>query len=238
MTSVLRILSRAFHLVVFIAVLLAGCDGSGGSPGTQLAEPQFDLTGHWRTEEPVDCEESSDLEDLQEAELEGLLEALFAVVLDDPEFLAGEMGSDPQEFSDLEGLLEALFAAALGSPEILPDEMGDDLEPNELESDLSAVTSDEFRIDQTGNDLEVTLEGLDGSEARQHGTITGNQVRISHSEELDLQGLKLDLRTEISGTVVDEDRMDLTQESEWVLQIPDGKPIAGESDCTFHATRN
>lgn len=71
-----------------------------------------------------------------------------------------------------------------------------------------------------------------------HGTITGDQVRLSQSEERDLQALTLDLHTEISGTVLDEDRMVLTQESDWTVQIPDGEPITGGIDCTFHAMRN
>lgn len=42
--------------------------------------------------------------------------------------------------------------------------MGDDLEPSEFESDLSAVTSDEFHVDEMGNDLQVTFEGPDGAD--------------------------------------------------------------------------
>ena len=198
MMPVPRTLFRASRLLVLsAAVLLAGCDGGGGSAGPEPAEPQFDLTGDWRMGEPVDC-----------------------------------------EISNLEGLLEALFAAVLDDPEFLPDEMGDDLEQADFGSDLSAVTSDEFHVDQMGNDLEVTFEGPDGSDVQVHGTITGDQVRLSQSEERDLQAVKLDLHTEISGTVLDEDRMVLTQESDWTLQIPDGEPIAGGIDCTFHATRN
>ena len=142
------------------------------------------------------------------------------------------------EFANLEGLLEALLAAVLDNPELLADQTGDELEQNDLESDLSAVTSDEFRVDQMGNDLEVTFEGNDGSDARLRGTITGDQVRFSQSEERDLQALKVDLHTEISGTVLDEDRMVLAQESDWAVQIQDSEPVTGGIDCTFHATRN
>jgi hypothetical protein len=187
-------------LVVLFAVLLAGCDGSGGNgdaPDREPAEPQFDLTGYWSMGEPIDC-----------------------------------------EFSNLEGLLEALLAAVLDNPEFLTDQMGNELEQNDLESDLSAVTSNEFHIDQMGNDLEVTFESNDGSDAQLHGTIIGDQVHFSQSEERDLQALKVDLHTEIRGTVRDEDRMVLTQESDWVVQIHDREPVTGEINCTFHATRN
>ena len=200
MVPTLRILSRTFHLVVLFAVLLAGCDGSGGNgdaPDPEPAEPQFNLTGNWSMGEPIDC-----------------------------------------EFSNLEGLLEALLAAVLDNPEFLADQTGNELEENNLESDLSAVTSNEFHVDQLGNDLEVTFESNDGSDAQLHGTIIGDQVHFSQSEERDLQALKVDLHTEIRGTVRDEDRMVLTQESDWAVQIHDSEPVTGEINCTFHATRN
>ena len=198
MAPILRILSRTVHLVALFAVLLAGCDGSGGSGNApDPAEPQFDLTGDWRMGEPIDC-----------------------------------------EFSNLEGLLEAFLTAVLDNPEFLPGETGNDLEQNGLESDLSAVTSDEFHVDRMGNDLEVTFEDPDGLDVQVYGTITGDQVRLSQSEERDLQALKLDLHTEINGTVLDEDRMVLTQESDWAVQTADGEPVTGEIGCTFHATRN
>ena len=181
-------------------MLVAGCDGIGGSsdsPASEPAEPRFDLTGSWNMGELIDC-----------------------------------------EFSNLEGLLEALFATALADPEFLVDEMGSELEPTDLESDLSAVMSDEFHVDQMGNDLEVTYESPDGSDVQVNGTITGDQVHLIQSEQQDLQTLKLDLHTEISGTVLDEDRMSLRQESDWAVQVPGGEPVTGEIDCTFHATRN
>ena len=68
------------------------------------------------------------------------------------------------------------------------------------------------QIFQTGG--KSAFEGSDGSDARLHGTIRGDQVHFSQSEERGLQGLKVDLHTEIRGTVLDEDRMVLTQESE------------------------
>ena len=90
------------------------------------------------------------------------------------------------EFSNLEGLLEALLVAVLDNPEFLADQTGNELEENELESNLSAMTSNEFHIDQMGNDLEVTFESNDGSDAQLHGTIIGDQVHFSQSEERDL----------------------------------------------------
>ena len=91
MSPIRRVLFHAVHWAALFAVLLAGCDGSGGSrsaPDPGPDEPQFDLTGTWRLGEPVDCEFTNP---------EGLLEALFAAVLDDPEFLAGEVGDDLQQ---------------------------------------------------------------------------------------------------------------------------------------------
>ena len=150
------------------------------------------------------------------------------------------------EFINREGLLQALFSAPFGDPEFVPDEMGGDLERDDLGPGPSAVTDDEFHIDQMGNDLEVTFEGADGLEVQVQGTITGDEVHFIHSEEQELQTLeldvlqilKLDVHTEISGTVLGEDRMVLRQESDWALQVPDGEPVTGEVDCTFHATRN
>ena len=141
------------------------------------------------------------------------------------------------EISNLEGLLEALLVAVLDSPEFHTDQMGNDLEADELESDLSAVMNSEFHIDQMGNDLEITLESTDGSEVQLHGTIIGDQVRFSQSEERRLQALEVDIHTEVRGTVFDEDRMVLTQESDWTVQIQDGEPVTGEIICTFHAAR-
>ena len=117
-------------------------------------------------------------------------------------------------------------------------ERADDLQSNNLESDLSAVTSDEFHVDQIGNNLEVTFEDAEGSDVQVHGTITGDQVRLSQSEERDLRTSTLDLQTEIRGTVLDEDRMVLTQQSVWTVQIQDSEPVTGQVDCTFHAARN
>ena len=142
------------------------------------------------------------------------------------------------EFDNLEGLLGALFEAVLDSPEFVADGMDGDLEQSDLESGLSAVTSNEFHVAQMGNDLEVTFEDADGSEVRVHGTINGDQLHLSQSEARDLHTLRLDLHTEFSGTVLDEDRLVLTQESDWAVQATDGEPVTGGISCTFHATRN
>ena len=142
------------------------------------------------------------------------------------------------EFSNLEGLLEALFVAALESPELFTDPMDSDLEQSDLESDFSAVTSNEFHIDQMGSDLVATFESTDGSGGHLQGTIVGDQVQFSQSEERRLHTFEMDLHTEIRATVLDQDRMVLTQESDWAVQIPDGEPVTGGIDCTFHATRN
>ena len=141
-------------------------------------------------------------------------------------------------WANLEGLLEALLVAVLDSPESLTDQVGSDPEQEELESDLSAATSNEFHIDQMGNDLEITFESTDGSDAQLNGTIISDQVHFSQSEQRGLQTLEVNLHTEIRGTVLDEDRMVLTQESDWAVLIHDSEPVTGEINCTFHATRN
>jgi len=142
------------------------------------------------------------------------------------------------EFDNLEGLLGALFEAVLDNPEFAADGMGGDLEQGDLESDLSAVTSNAFHLEQVGNDLEVTFEDADGSEVRVHGTITGDRVHLSQSETRDLHTLTVDLHTEFNGTVLDEDRLVLTQESDWAVRVTDGEAVTGGVSCTFHATRN
>ena len=142
------------------------------------------------------------------------------------------------EISNLEGLFEALLVAVLESPEFPTDQMGSDLERDELESDLSAVTSSEFHIDQMGSDLEITFESPDSLDVQLHGTIMGDQVRFSQSEERRLQTFGVDLYTEVRGTVLGEDRMVLTQESDWTVQVQDSEPVTGEIVCTFHAERN
>ena len=54
------------------------------------------------------------------------------------------------------------------------------------------MTSNEFRVDQMGNDLEVAFESNDGSDAQLQGAIIGDQVNFSQSEERDLQALKVE----------------------------------------------
>ena len=148
------------------------------------------------------------------------------------------------EFSNLEVLLEALLVAGLETPEFpVLDGLAEalpaiDLEQEDLESDLPAGTDSEFHIHQTGNDLEIAFEDIDGSDVQVHGTIIGDQIRFSQSEELVLQPLEVELRTEVRGTVLNEDRMALAQESDWSVRIPDGEPEMGTIDCTHHATRN
>ena len=199
MVSTRRIPFRTLHLAVLVAVLLAGCDGGGGSGdagGPVGAGPQFDLTGTWSMGEPTNC-----------------------------------------EFVNQTGLYEALLGAALDSPEFVGDDLGGDLEGNGDGLDLSAVTGDEFHIAQTGSDLAVTYEDDDGTEVRVHGTLSGDQVRFIQSEERALQTLSLDVYTEVSGTVLDDDRMALRQESEWSVRIPGGESVTGTVDCSFRATR-
>lgn len=228
--------SRALHLVVLVAVLLAGCD-SGGAPGPGAAETQFDLTGYWSLDEPLDCE-ISNLEGLPETLL-----ALLAAALDSPEFPAGETGSGLQPDGPeaaLEGPLETLFAllaAVLESSEFPADPTSGSVDRDDLESDLFAATSNEFHLEQMGNDLVAAFESADGSVARWHGTLMGDQLHFSQSEEEDLETFRVTLHTEITGTVLDADRMELTDQSDWTLQIPGSEPITGEVSCTHHATR-
>lgn len=141
------------------------------------------------------------------------------------------------EFSNLEGLLEALLVAAFESPDFLTEEMDNNLQEGDLESDLSAVVDSEWHIDQIGDDLEMTLESPEGSDVQLHGTVMGDQVHLSQSEEQRLQAFQVHLHTEISGTVLDEDRMVLTQASDLTLQTQDGEAVSGEISCTLHAAR-
>ena len=73
-------LFRTPHLIVFVLLVfvLAGCGGGGGEGGRDepLAAPQYDLTGLWRTVDPIDCAIlSADLFPNEIAALKSLLES-------------------------------------------------------------------------------------------------------------------------------------------------------------------
>jgi hypothetical protein len=168
--------------------------------------PQFDLTGYWSPAEPIACEFSN---------LNDLLEAFLVAALGG-EFHGEQMVDDAEEYG-IEGEFNAELSAATLSVAALS---------------VAAMDS-EFRIEQMGNDLEIT----DDSDVQLHGTIIGDQVRFSHSEEQHLEALRVDIYTEVRATVLDEDRMALILESDLTVQIQDGEPVTSDIMCTFHAVR-
>ena len=73
-------LFRTPHLIVLVLLvfILTGCGGGGGEGGGDepVVSPQYDLTGHWITGDPVDCTIlSADLFANEIAALELLLES-------------------------------------------------------------------------------------------------------------------------------------------------------------------
>ena len=142
------------------------------------------------------------------------------------------------EFGSLADPLKALLVAVLDNAELLTEEMGGDLEEGDLPPDPWAAVNSEWYVEQTGHDLEITLESGDGSDIRLHGTIVGDQVRISRTDEARLPAFDLEVRTEIDGTVLDEDRMVLTLGSDLTVHVQDGDPVTGGISCTFHAARD
>ena len=145
---------------------------------------------------------------------------------------------EPEDCENQEDLEDALLAAFLEHAEFGAGDAGDDLEDEDAEPLLPGVGGDAFHIDQVGNDLEVTYEGDDGTDVQVHGTLSGDQVHFIQEEAQDLQGLRLELVTEMSGTVLDDDRLELRQETEWSLHMPGAEPVMGTFHCTFDAMRN
>ena len=89
------------------------------------------------------------------------------------------------------------------------------------------------RINQMGNDLEfINLE----SGLRVEGTISGNQIRSTYSEERMLGGFKIDIYGETEGTVLNADRIALTEEANLTAEF-EGEMVTIGVLCSYHAVR-
>ena len=90
-----------------------------------------------------------------------------------------------------------------------------------------------IRVVQTGNDLELT--SLDSGE-RAEGTISGDQIRFEVSEQRMLEDVNADLYKEVDGTVLNANRIALTDESNVTLEAGVEAVTIGIL-CTYHTVR-
>ena len=90
-----------------------------------------------------------------------------------------------------------------------------------------------IRVVQTGNDLELT--SLDSGE-RAEGTISGDQIRFEVSEQRMLEDVNADLYKEVDGTVLNANRIVLTDESNLTLEAGVETVTIGIL-CTYHTVR-
>ena len=89
------------------------------------------------------------------------------------------------------------------------------------------------RVIQMGNDLEsINLE----SGLRVDGTISGNQIRSTYSEERMLGGFEIDVYGETEGTVLNADRIALTEEVNLTVEL-EGEMVTIGVLCSYHAVR-
>ena len=100
-----------------------------------------------------------------------------------------------------------------------------------LESELLGAS--ESRVVQMGNDLEfIDL----GSGRRVDGTLSGDQIQATYSEQLMLGGFEIDIYGETEGTVLNADRLALTEEVNITLEL-EGVMVAAGAICSYHAVR-
>ena len=98
---------------------------------------------------------------------------------------------------------------------------------SELLNDLGA------RISQMGNDLElVSIE----SGIRIDGTISGDQIQTTYSEQRMLGGYEIDIYGEGEGTVLNADRIAFTEEGNITFEL-DGEMATIGVVCSYHAVR-
>ena len=113
-----------------------------------------------------------------------------------------------------------------------------DLFPNEaaqfellLESELANSLGS--RISQMGNDLEiVSIE----SGVRIDGTISGDLIRTTYSEQRMLGGYQIDIYGEGEGTVLNANRIAFTEEGNITVEL-DGEMATIGAVCSYHAVR-
>ena len=113
-----------------------------------------------------------------------------------------------------------------------------DIPPFELANldrqlEYETLQSPGTRIVQMGNDLAFTdLETGDQGD----GTISGDQVHYSDSDQRDLGGLDFDAYLEAEGTVLEEGLIAGAYEMEWTFKV-DGTTITGGTECTVRLRR-
>lgn len=84
-----------------------------------------------------------------------------------------------------------------------------------------------------GNDLELT--DLD-SGRRLEGTISGDQLRGTYSEQTVLGGFQIDAYGEAEGTVLNANRIDITEEANITVEL-DEETVTIGAVCSYHGQR-
>ena len=75
-----------------------------------------------------------------------------------------------------------------------------------------------------------------GSGLRVDGTISGNQIRSTYSEQRMLGGFEIDIYGETEGTVLNTDRIALTEEANITVEL-EGEMVTIGVLCSYHAVR-
>ncbi|MDE0206921.1 MAG: hypothetical protein OXP66_12960 [Candidatus Tectomicrobia bacterium] len=110
-----------------------------------------------------------------------------------------------------------------------------DFELEELDGHLEYETlqSPGTRVVQLGNDLALT----DLETGRQwDGTISGDQIRYSDSDQRDIGGLQFEAYLEAEGTVLEETLIVGTHDMDWTFEF-DGRTVTGGTLCTGRMKR-
>ena len=108
-----------------------------------------------------------------------------------------------------------------------------DLADLDRQLEYETLQSPGTRIVQMGNDLAFT----DLETGRQvDGTISGDQVHYSDSDQRELGGLGFDAYLEAEGTVLEEGLIAGAYEMEWTFKV-DGTTITGGTECTARLQR-
>lgn len=89
------------------------------------------------------------------------------------------------------------------------------------------------RVRQTGNDLEITYLD-DGTQV--DGTISGDQIRYTVSEQQTLAGFAIDVYLEAEGTALDADTIAGTENLELTLEA-EGEAVTISTVCTGRLMR-
>ena len=103
----------------------------------------------------------------------------------------------------------------------------------DAEYEASVLYGSGLRVIQMGNDLEITY--LD-DDTQVDGTISGDQIRYTVSEQQTIGDFDVSMQVEAEGTALDADRVVITLELDWTFRVQ-GRSITGDTSCTGRLMR-